>query len=116
MATDPGPLARADDGTYIRGAFGPRFSGHGVGERAIEDLPLARVEKAHPEPATLVSLRRTDATTGRGRTSATSAIGPAEEEGEEQEEQESQCDSCCAKLCMWIWGIPAAASSAAAAA
>jgi hypothetical protein len=112
MANDPGPLARADDGTYIRGAFGPRFSGHGVGERAIEDLPLARVEKAHPEPAaempaTLVSLRRTDAPTGRGRRSATSAIGPAEEEGEEQE---SQCDSCCAKLCMWIWGIPAAAA------
>ncbi|EXJ54267.1 hypothetical protein A1O7_09605 [Cladophialophora yegresii CBS 114405] len=103
MANRPGPLARAHDGTFVRGSFGLRFSGHGIGERNIEDLPLARMEKTDPEPAeipaTLVALRRTDATSGHR---SASAIGPAMEE-----EEESKCDSCCAKFCMWIWGIPA---------
>ncbi|KIW63464.1 hypothetical protein PV04_10300 [Phialophora macrospora] len=92
IANDPGPLARADDGTYIRGAFGPRFSGHGVGERTIEDLPLARVEKADAEPAaeipaTLGSLRRTDATSARG---GVVAIGSAVEEEEEEGEYDER--------------------------
>ena len=30
MTNIPGPLARADDGTYMRGTFGPRGSSHGV--------------------------------------------------------------------------------------
>ncbi|ETI26823.1 hypothetical protein G647_10269 [Cladophialophora carrionii CBS 160.54] len=106
MANVPGPLARADDGTYVRGAFGPRFSGHGIGERDIEDLPLARMEKTEYEPAelpaTLAALRRTDATSAHR---SASAIGPAMEE---EEDDESKCDGCCAKLCVWIWGIPAA--------
>ncbi|KAK5207020.1 hypothetical protein LTR41_007087 [Exophiala xenobiotica] len=38
----PGVLARADDGTYMRGRFGPRASGHGVGGRHLDSHPLAR--------------------------------------------------------------------------
>ncbi|EXJ82242.1 hypothetical protein A1O3_06055 [Capronia epimyces CBS 606.96] len=37
-----GALAQADDGTYIRGRFGPRASGHGVGGRSLEAHPIAR--------------------------------------------------------------------------
>ncbi|KAI1613060.1 hypothetical protein EDD37DRAFT_331663 [Exophiala viscosa] len=39
----PGPLARADDGTYMRGRFGPRTSGHGIGSRNLESHPLAQL-------------------------------------------------------------------------
>lgn len=33
-------LARADDGTYVRGTFGGRASGHGVGRMGLERHPL----------------------------------------------------------------------------
>ncbi len=38
----PGALARADDGTYMRGRFGPRASGHGIGGRNLDSHPLGR--------------------------------------------------------------------------
>lgn len=37
-----GALVQADDGTFIRGRFGPRASGHGVGGRSLEAHPIAR--------------------------------------------------------------------------
>ncbi|EXJ81896.1 hypothetical protein A1O1_07961 [Capronia coronata CBS 617.96] len=37
-----GALAQAEDGTYIRGRFGPRASGHGIGGRSLEAHPIAR--------------------------------------------------------------------------
>ncbi|KAL2397792.1 hypothetical protein ABEF93_005001 [Exophiala dermatitidis] len=40
--TDSGALALADDGTYVRGRFGPRSSGHGIGGRSLEAHPIAR--------------------------------------------------------------------------
>ena len=33
-------LARANDGTYVRGAFGSRASGHGIGRRGLERHPF----------------------------------------------------------------------------
>lgn len=38
----PGDLATAADGSHVRGRFGPRVSGHGVGQRTIDVHPLAR--------------------------------------------------------------------------
>ncbi|KAJ9613893.1 hypothetical protein H2200_002029 [Cladophialophora chaetospira] len=92
MSNISGPLARADDGTYMRGSFGPRSSGHGIGARGVNSLPLARVAKRAaapaPTPATLESLRRTDATTGQR---SVAAIGPAEEVRPESEEKRRTC-------------------------
>lgn len=42
-ASQPGPLTRADDGSQVRGRFGNRASGHGVGQRTISIHPLARL-------------------------------------------------------------------------
>ncbi|KIW25880.1 uncharacterized protein PV07_09016 [Cladophialophora immunda] len=42
----PGPLARADDGTLVRGRFGPRASGHGIGSRNLESHPLGRLRES----------------------------------------------------------------------
>lgn len=41
----PGSLALADDGTYVRGRFGARTSGHGVGARGLEAHPLGRLNE-----------------------------------------------------------------------
>ncbi|KIW14230.1 hypothetical protein PV08_07012 [Exophiala spinifera] len=38
----PGSLALADDGTHIRGEFGSRTSGHGVGRRQLECHPFGQ--------------------------------------------------------------------------
>ncbi len=38
---EPGALARADDGTLIRGRFAVRASGHGVGQRNLDSHPFA---------------------------------------------------------------------------
>lgn len=43
----PGFLARADDRTHIRGRFGVRASGHGVGNRPIDFHPFARIDGSH---------------------------------------------------------------------
>lgn len=40
---EPGILAMADDGTAVRGRFGNRASGHGVGSRDITNHPLLRM-------------------------------------------------------------------------
>lgn len=40
----PGVLAQADDRTYIRGRFGVRASAHGVGQRHIDNHPLAHLD------------------------------------------------------------------------
>ncbi|KIW77214.1 hypothetical protein Z517_09660 [Fonsecaea pedrosoi CBS 271.37] len=45
-ANIPGPLARADDGTLVRGRFGPRASGHGVGSRNLDSHPLGRLRES----------------------------------------------------------------------
>lgn len=42
ISTSPGPLAQAEDGTFMRGRFYSRASGHGTGNRALESHPLAR--------------------------------------------------------------------------
>lgn len=39
-AATSGSLAQADDGTFVRGRFGPRTSGHGVGSRNLESHPI----------------------------------------------------------------------------
>ena len=44
-ALSPGVLAVADDGTVIRGKFGSRASGHGVGGRTLEHHPMARLDR-----------------------------------------------------------------------
>ena len=44
-ANSPSILAVADDGTAVRGKFGARASGHGVGSRALESHPMARVDR-----------------------------------------------------------------------
>lgn len=41
-ASLPGDLAIAADGSHVRGRFGQRVSGHGVGQRTIDVHPLAR--------------------------------------------------------------------------
>ncbi|KAJ9636928.1 hypothetical protein H2204_005074 [Knufia peltigerae] len=41
----PGSLALADDGTYVRGQFGARTSGHGVGSRYLGSHPLNRLNE-----------------------------------------------------------------------
>lgn len=41
-ASRPGDLAMAADGSHVRGRFGQRVSGHGVGPRTIDNHPLAR--------------------------------------------------------------------------
>ena len=41
-ANSPGALAEAADGTQVRGRFGNRASGHGIGSRNIDHHPLAR--------------------------------------------------------------------------
>ncbi|KAK5087632.1 hypothetical protein LTR70_002949 [Exophiala xenobiotica] len=45
-ASQPGPLTRADDGSQVRGRFGNRASGHGVGQRTISIHPLARLRNS----------------------------------------------------------------------
>ncbi|KIW94997.1 uncharacterized protein Z519_04977 [Cladophialophora bantiana CBS 173.52] len=45
-ANIPGPLARADDGTLVRGRFGPRASGHGIGSRDLELHPMGRLRES----------------------------------------------------------------------
>lgn len=42
ISTSPGPLTQAEDGTFMRGRFHSRASGHGIGNRALESHPLAR--------------------------------------------------------------------------
>lgn len=42
VATSPGVLAVAEDSTPIRGRFGTRASGHGVGNRSLDVHPLVR--------------------------------------------------------------------------
>lgn len=42
-ASQPGVLTQAEDGSQIRGRFGNRASGHGVGQRTISIHPLARL-------------------------------------------------------------------------
>jgi hypothetical protein len=44
-ANSPGILAMADDGTPIRGKFGTRTSGHGIGTRSLDDHPMARIPR-----------------------------------------------------------------------
>jgi len=107
MTNIPGPLARADDGTYMRGAFGPRASGHGVGGRSIEALPLARVAKMSPAPAavpaTLANLRSTDAASGRR---STSAIGAAIDDPDMDEKGRDRCDKCCERCWLGLCCMP----------
>jgi len=42
ISTTPGSLAQAEDGTFMRGRFYSRGSGHGVGSRTLESHPLIR--------------------------------------------------------------------------
>lgn len=42
VASAPGDLTVAEDGSHVRGRFGNRVSGHGVGQRAMDLHPLAR--------------------------------------------------------------------------
>lgn len=42
ISVTPGPLVQAEDGTFIRGRFHSRHSGHGIGNRALESHPLVR--------------------------------------------------------------------------
>ena len=43
ISATPGALARAEDSTFVRGRFGPRASGHGIGQRNLESHPIARM-------------------------------------------------------------------------
>lgn len=45
-ASQPGSLTQADDGSQVRGRFGNRASGHGVGQRTINIHPLARLRNS----------------------------------------------------------------------
>ena len=45
-------LARADDGTWVRGAFGSRASGHGVGRRGLERHPYQMATDRGLDPQT----------------------------------------------------------------
>ncbi|KIX97427.1 uncharacterized protein Z520_06879 [Fonsecaea multimorphosa CBS 102226] len=45
-ANIPGALARANDGTLVRGRFGPRASGHDIGSRNLESHPLGRLRES----------------------------------------------------------------------
>jgi hypothetical protein len=118
-ASIPGPLARADDGTFMRGAFGPRGSGHGVGARTVEMLPMARLSKrtrtptmssAAPAelPSTLAELRGIDAASGaRG----VSAIGPAEygmypTRRRREGKPRGKCGLCCESFWRCLCAIP----------
>jgi hypothetical protein len=99
MSTVPGPLARADDGSFVRGTFGPRSSGHGVGPRSVESLPMNRLAKGAPQPAetpaTLSLLRRPDADSGHGRATSISGIGSALQDDNrdaDMDEKRSVCD------------------------
>lgn len=113
MATSPGPLGRADDGSFMRGTFGPRFSGQGIGGRDIDSLPLARVSKPPPSPelpapVTLTALRSTDVVSGR-RNSSVSAIGPAEHDRggfDEKGKLGNACDRCCDKCWVCLCCLP----------
>lgn len=42
VSTTPGALTQAEDGTFMRGRFYSRASGHGIGNRTLETHPLAR--------------------------------------------------------------------------
>lgn len=42
VAAVPGNLAVAEDGSHVRGRFGHRASGHGVGQRTMDIHPLVR--------------------------------------------------------------------------
>ncbi|KAL9115203.1 MAG: hypothetical protein Q9227_000997 [Pyrenula ochraceoflavens] len=44
----PGVLLRADDGTLVRGRFGARVSGHGVGGLGLEQSGIGIGVEAHP--------------------------------------------------------------------
>lgn len=44
--SQPGPLTQAADGSHIRGRFGNRASGHGIGPRTISIHPLARLRES----------------------------------------------------------------------
>lgn len=44
VSATPGALARAEDGTIIRGRFGARASAHGVGQSPLSDHALVRLE------------------------------------------------------------------------
>ena len=44
--SQPGPLTQADDGSQVRGRFGSRASGHGVGSRTISGHRLARLRES----------------------------------------------------------------------
>lgn len=46
MVWAPGDLTVADDGSHVRGKFGYRVSGHGVGQRALDTHPLARRQRS----------------------------------------------------------------------
>ncbi|KAJ9661268.1 hypothetical protein H2198_002011 [Neophaeococcomyces mojaviensis] len=47
VAPTTGVLTQADDGTYIRGRWGPRASGHGIGQRTINVHPLSRLQESN---------------------------------------------------------------------
>jgi hypothetical protein len=42
VSTTPGVLTQAEDGTFMRGRFYSRASGHGIGNRTLESHPLVR--------------------------------------------------------------------------
>ena len=45
-ASIPGVLALAEDGSQVRGRFGPRASGHSVGQRTLNVHPLSRLDNS----------------------------------------------------------------------
>lgn len=46
-ANETGALTRADDGTFVRGRFGPRVSGHGNVHGELEAHPLGQQDESH---------------------------------------------------------------------
>ncbi|EFW21449.1 hypothetical protein D8B26_001648 [Coccidioides posadasii str. Silveira] len=58
-----GAIARADDGTLVRGRFGIRQSGHGVGAGCLENHPFSR----EPSPAACIRDTKDNGSVNQGR-------------------------------------------------
>ncbi|KAF7503318.1 hypothetical protein GJ744_003999 [Endocarpon pusillum] len=59
-ASLPAGVLRADDGTFVRGRFGGRVSGHGISSRGLDSHPIQRAVSA-------AAGERKDASAGGGR-------------------------------------------------
>jgi hypothetical protein len=93
ITTIPGALTRASDGTFVRGIWGQRTSGQGIGARRIEGMPLVGAVKRN---ARLDGERA-------GPSETTNRSEMVMEERRRRNDRESgdgsECDDCCDECC-----------------